>query len=324
MTIIDDLLAATAASQHALLTRPQVLAAGGSDSLIRRRTASGRWERVGRGVFAITGVPWTWRRRLCAILLALGSHAVVSHRAAAKLLGAGGAGEPPYEFSVPVDRAPRPVPAPPHARPDEVPVVIHESIDLHHANPVRVDGILVTAPARLAVDLGSVISFRRYRSAVARIRSDHGVSWLDLERQYRRHSIQGRNGCGALRDLLDLEHEEAGAPDEVVEALLGDLLADAGLPAPLPQFPVQRPDGRMAYIDLAYPDLFIAIETEGRVHLREDVHQADHERRNQLVLAGWTVLHFTYADVTRRPNEVVATIKSAIERRAEPATRISL
>lgn len=314
MPTVDDLLAATAASQHGLITRAQVLAAGGSDSVIRRRTRSGRWERVGRGVFAITGVPWTWRRRLCAIVLTLGEHAVVSHRAAAKLLGVGGSGEPPYEFSVPVDAAPRPVPTPPHARPVEVPVVIHESVDLHHASAVEVDGMLVTGPARLAVDLGSVIDFRQYRSAVARIRNDHGVSWLDLERQYRRHSIQGRNGCGALRDLLDLHHEEAGAPDEVVESLLGDLLAEAGLPAPVPQFAVQRPDGRMAYVDLAYPQLRIAIETEGRIHLREDVHEADNERRNQLLLAGWTILHFSYADVTRRGGYVVRTIATALAR----------
>lgn len=315
MSIVDDRLAATAAAQHALLARRQVLIAGGTDSLIRRRLRSGRWERVGHGVYAIAGVPWTWRRRLCALWLSLDALAVVSHRAAAKLLGVGGTGDPPFEFTVPADRAPRPVPPPPAWTPEEPEVIIHESLDLHLASTATIDGMRVTAPARLAVDLGSVIPFDRYRTAVARMETDHGVAIADLERQYRRHSVQGRNGCGALRDLLDLRHESNGTPDEYVEILAADLLADAGLPPPTHQFHVQRLDGASAYFDLAYPELRIGIETEGRIHLREDVHQADHTRRNHLLLDGWIVLHFTYADVTRRPAYVVDTVHAAIAAR---------
>lgn len=315
MSTIDDRLAATAAGQHALITRVQVFAAGGSDSMIRRRVRSGRWERVLRGVYALAGVPWTWRRRLCAVFLSLDPAAAASHRAAAKLLGVGGDGEPPYEFVVPLDRAPRPIPATPHPRPDEPPVVIHESVDLARDPTLLVDGLRVTSPRRLAVDLGSVIGFDAYRIAVARMESEHGLTRLDLEREYRRHSIQGRNGCGALRDLLDLRHAAEGAPDELVEMLLADLMIAAALPAPAHQFHVQRPDGKSAYFDLAIPELKIGMETEGRIHLRADVHQRDHERRNQLLLAGWIVLHFTYEDVTLRPQQVVRTIRAAIEAR---------
>lgn len=322
MSAIDERLAATAASQHALLARRQVLAAGGTDSLIRHRIHSGRWERVLHGVFAVVGVPWTWRRRLCAISLTLVVEAAVSHRAAAKLLGVGGSGEPPYEFVVPVDRAPRPTPRVPHPRPDERPVIIHESIDLPRDTLTLIDGMQVTPPRRLAVDLGSVLPFDRYRIAVARVESDHGLTRLDLEREYRRHSVQGRNGCGSLRDLLDLRQAADGAPDEVVEMLLADLLEEAGLPAPVHQFHVQRPDGKDAYFDLAYPELRIGMETEGAIHRREDVHQLDHRRRNQLLLAGWIVLHFTYEDVTHRPGHVVRTIRQAIEARMSAASGI--
>lgn len=316
MSVIDDRLAATAAHQHALLTRRQVFAAGGNDGTIARRTRSGRWERVLPGVYAIVGVPWTHRRRLCALLLSLDGSARVSHRAAAKILAVGGSGVPPFEFTVAAGRAPRQHPSPPHPGPHEPPVIIHESVDLHLDTPVHVDGLRVTSPKRLAVDLGSVVGPDVYRMTVARLRADHGVEWLDLEREYRRHSVQGRNGCGALRDLLDFHHESAGVPDEYVEMLTADLITEAGLPDPLHQFAVQRRDGKMAYFDLAYPQLRIGIETEGKIHLEEEVNRRDHQRRNQLLISGWIVLHFTYFEVTRQPAMVLRVIREAIEERS--------
>lgn len=315
MSSIDALLAPTAATQHGLLTRGQVLAGGGTDSIIRRRLESGRWERVGHGVYAIAGCPWTWRRRLLALVLVLHPAAVASHRSGAKLLAVGGDGDPPFEISVPPGHAPRPLPAVPQATGTTPALIVHESTDLHWSTPVLIDGIPTTPPLRLAVDLGSVVPFERYRIAMNRLITDHGVSWIDLERQYRRHSVQGRNGCGALRDLIDLHHETTGASDELVEALCADLLVGAGLEPPVHQHPVQRPDGTMAYFDLAYPELRIAIETEGRIHLREDVHERDHARRNQLLIGGWLVLHFTYYDVTRRPQYVIDTVRAAIATR---------
>lgn len=322
MSVIDDRLAATATHQHALLTRPQVFAAGGNDGTIHRRIRSGRWERVLPGVYAIAGVPWTHRRRLCALLLSLDESAQVSHRAAAKVLAVGGSGVPPYEFTVGADRGPRQHPSPPHPGPDEPEVIIHESVDLHLDAPVHVDGLRVTSPNRLAVDLGSVVPPDTYRMTVNRLRSDHGLDWLDLEREYRRHSVQGRNGCGALRDLLDLHHESQGVPDEYVEMLTADLIASAGLPDPVHQFAIQRRDGKMAYFDLAYPDLRIGIETEGRIHLEEVVNRKDHQRRNQLLIGGWWVLHFTYFEITRQPEMVLRVIREAIEERAGLLPRI--
>lgn len=228
MSVIDDRLAATAAHQHALLHRNQVFAAGGNDGTIHRRVQARRWERVLPGVYAIVGVPWTHRRRLCALLLALDDTAQVSHRAAAKVLAVGGDGTPPYEFTVAADRAPRQHLTPPHPGPDEQRVIVHESVDLHLDAPLSIDGLRVTSPKRLAVDLGAVVSRDSYRMTVSRLRSEHGLDWLDLEREYRRHSVQGRNGCGALRDLLDFHHESKGVPDEYVEMLVADLIASGG------------------------------------------------------------------------------------------------
>lgn len=312
---IDQRLTATLAAQQSLVTRPQVLSAGGSGSVIDRRLKSGTWEVAERGVYALAGVGWSWRRCLAVVVLSV-SGAQASHRAAAVLLGTrwDDRATAPIELTVPTGRTPRRGFERTQARLPDVAVIVHECGDLWQSAPRLVDGIPTTGPLRLAVDLGSVVGFDQYRRAIATLRRSHGVDWTALDRVYRRHSIQGRNGCGALRELLERHFGAEGAPEEVVEARCADLLIAAGLPVPEHQFEVVRPDGRRARFDLAYPVLRIGIETDGRIHGEEEVRQADAVRRNQLQLLGWVVLHFTWEDVVHRPEQVVRTVRAAIER----------
>ena len=313
MPDIDRRLAPTLAAQQALVTRRQVLAAGGSGSVIDRRLASRAWEIAERGVYALAGVPWTWRRNLAAVVLSVAG-AQASHRAAATLLGAhwDDRAVAPIELTVPTGHTPVRSFERTRVRMPEVPLVIHECVDIDHSHPVLVDGIPTTGPLRLALDLGSVVSFDQYRRSVAALRRMHGVDWPSLARIYGRHSVQGRNGCGALRDLLARHFGAEGVPDEVVEAMCADLLVAAGLPAPVHQLELLRPDGKGARLDLAYPDLRIGIETEGSIHREVEVRQADSTRGNQLVLLGWKILTFTWEDVVFRPQHVVQTVRAAL------------
>lgn len=313
----DRRLAPTLAAQQSIVTRRQVLAAGGSQGVIDRRLASGRWELAERGVYALAGVAWSWRRCLAAVVLSVAG-AQASHRAAAVLLGArwDDRATAPIELSVPGGRTPVRDFGRTQARLPGVPIVVHECVDLHRSTARLVDGIPVTGPLRLAVDLGSVVPFDQYRRAVALLRRHHGVDWPALDRVYLQHSTQGRNGCGALRDLLERHFGAEGAPDEVIEARCADLLVAAGLPAAEHQFEVVRPDGRVARFDLAYPELRLGIETDGRIHAEEEVRQADATRQNQLQLLGWVVLHFTWEDIVHRPDLVVRTVRAAMEHAA--------
>ncbi len=268
-------------------------------------------------MYALTGVAWTWRRCLGAVVLSVPG-AQASHRSAAALLGArwDDRATAPIELTVPTGRTPLRTFERTRSRMPDVPVVVHECADLWRSTPRLVDGIATTGPLRLAVDLGSVVSFDNYRRAMGTVRRVHGVDWPSLDRIYRQHSVQGRNGCGALRDLLERHLGAAGAPDEVVEARCADLLVAAGLPVPEHQVEVVRPDGLRARFDLAYPSLRVGIETDGRIHGEEEVRQADAARRNQLQLLGWVVLHFTWEDVVHRPQEVVRTVRAALQRAA--------
>ncbi|RBY82635.1 endonuclease domain-containing protein [Blastococcus sp. TF02A-26] len=67
-------------------------------------------------------------------------------------------------------------------------------------------------------------------------------------------------------------------------------------------------------VDLAWPDQRVLVEFDGEVHRDRRVFVRDLRRQNRLVLAGWTTLRFSSADVLGRPREVVAAIRAALGR----------
>ena len=50
-------------------------------------------------------------------------------------------------------------------------------------------------------------------------------------------------------------------------------------------------------------------------HASRDQRAADADRRNRLLLAGYQVLEFTYDDVVRHPERVIATLREALATR---------
>lgn len=69
-------------------------------------------------------------------------------------------------------------------------------------------------------------------------------------------------------------------------------------------------------LDLAFPDEQVAVEVDGWAwHRDAESFRRDRQRQNALVLAGWTVLRFTWHDLTQRPDEVIAEIRAALHDR---------
>jgi very-short-patch-repair endonuclease len=70
-------------------------------------------------------------------------------------------------------------------------------------------------------------------------------------------------------------------------------------------------DGALiAVLDVAIPHLMIAIEVDGMAyHVDVERFQRDRTRQNALVDLGWTVLRFTWADLTDRPGYVARMVR---------------
>jgi hypothetical protein len=278
---MDELLvlaAPTLRRQQALITRRQCLELGGSAAALRRLLDRGIWETVDRGLYGPSGVPLGWSRRLMAASLLAPPGSLVSHCAAGALLDVGGLTQPKPELSVHEGQTFR--------RPW---VITHESKDLDLADVVVIDGIPTTGPRRLAMDIGSVVSFPRFKHTVREIRHQHGVTNEQLLHTYLRHKQRGRNGGGSLRDWLDRYFAISGTAESGLELVVLDAILDSSLPAPVAQHWVVTAGGRFR-LDLAYPERKIAIEVDGVQHEDLDIVPADQRRTALLEDCGWTVI----------------------------------
>ena len=287
-----------ASGQIGLITHDQALECGLSEKAIRHRVDSGRWLRRHIGVYAVAGAPRSWEQDLLAACLAAGRGAVVSHRAAAALWGMDGLRRDVIELSVPRPLCHR-----------LRGVTVHRSTDLERSMPTTRAGIPVTSPMRTLVDLGAVVPSWTVERALDQTLSRRLVTVVGLRRQLDALARKGRRGAGVLRALLDERADSSFGTESVLEALMRRLCRDHGLPVPVSQFEVRCGRRLLGRVDFAFPDDRLAIEVDGYEHHASiEAFQHDRARQNDLVGGGWTVLRFTWDDVTRRPERVAAAI----------------
>lgn len=266
------------ARQQSLITTAQAEDVGVNRKRCQRLVDRGVWERLETGVFGPAGVPLTWKRRLMVGLLLAPAGSLASHRCGAALLGVGDIIAPRPEITIPRGTSLR--------RPW---LTVHESTDLDLADRRRIDGIPVTGPRRLAMDLGCVVPPERYRQVLRGLRSQHGVRFDALLRTYLRHKRSGRNGGGALREWLDRYVDTGGVAESELEQLALDAFLDAGL-HPVCQLWVEVSRSARYRLDLAFPALMLAVEVDGSQHEERPAQASDAIRKAALEALGWTVL----------------------------------
>lgn len=123
-------------------------------------------------------------------------------------------------------------------------------------------------------------------------------------------SLGARPGRG--RDLVRLVD---GAAESAMETRLRLLLVLAGLPRPEAQVEVVA-GGRRRRLDLAYPDVKIAIEYDGDHHyVTEAQKHADIVREAALRAEGWESIRVVSHGIYRDPAGTVRAVAAALERR---------
>lgn len=305
MPTLDDTLLPVFARQHWLVTLDEVRSAGGSADAASLRVRNGRWSTADHSVYRMTGVPRTWESNLLAPILSAGAPAMASHLSAAVLHGIPGFGRGVPEISIPRGTE--------HRRSV---LRVHTSTDLDRCDRVTRDGIPTTDVARTLLDLGRFVGDVRLLRAIEWCRREGKTDWSTLVSTLARHARKGRPGIRRLRRLIVAHADRKEITDSDFELLALALLAEVGLPTPVLHHLVTE-DGRfIAEVDLAYPQWRIAIELDGAVHLESDVRERDLPRQNDLVLAGWIVLRFSWRRFAEHPEEVTAEIRAAIRSRS--------
>ncbi len=93
-----------------------------------------------------------------------------------------------------------------------------------------------------------------------------------------------------------------GGARSAAERLAARLLQQAGIDGWVANAQIRDGRGLIGVGDIVFGRLKLVIEIDGRAfHVTPEQFQTDRERQNRLVAAGWTVLRFTWRDLTQRP-----------------------
>ncbi|WP_460789295.1 endonuclease domain-containing protein [Microbacterium lacusdiani] len=125
-------------------------------------------------------------------------------------------------------------------------------------------------------------------------------------------AIGTRRGAAKLRCALARARTGASSPQE---SKLRLVLVDDGLREPVLDHDVFDGHGRfVACVDLAYPELRLAIEYDGEVHRTQEQFERDVERLARLEALGWTVLRFTARHLREQRPLILSRVRAAVAR----------
>jgi very-short-patch-repair endonuclease len=291
-------IATLVARQGGCVHHAQLRALGLHPMEIRRLKEQQGWATVLPGVYG-DGKQAGVEQDLNAALLWGGASSVISHRAAARVLGLEGVERAPTEITVPLGRRPR-----------TKRVVVHRS-ELPRADRQVHSMLRLTSTARTLVDLAAVVDEDTLALAVESAWRRRLCSVEALERRVVDLGTQGRPGMKLLGSVLK-DCRTRGKPlDSALEVRLWRAWP-ADLPRPISGFEFRDGVAQPGRIDFAFPDQLLAIECDGyETHSARRVFEADRIRLSRLAGIGWRVVHVTSQQVGDL-EEVFARISRAL------------
>jgi very-short-patch-repair endonuclease len=286
----DRAIAGIAESQHGVIMRSQLVAAGLLPSGISDRVNAGRLHRIHRGVYAVGHPRLSDEGQWMAAVLACGAGAALSHRSAAELWGmlrarrCRGArwrnDDAPVHVTVPGDGG----------RTRRRGIRLHRSRSLSPAETTHRSGIPVTNPARTLADLRSAVSETEF----ARALREAEFLQLPVQEVWR----SGRGSTRPTRTRTELE------------AVFLGLCRRHRLPQPEVNAKVDRFE-----VDFLWREERLVIEVDGwDAHRSRSAFEEDRRRDVCLKLLGYEVLRFTWRQVQDRPREVAGTLRVLLRR----------
>ena len=287
-------MARLAHHQHGVVARRQLLGMGMGSGAIDRRVEGGRLHLVHRGVYAVGHTRFSDHARWMAGVLAGRPHAVLSHGSAAALWQIRAARDGPIHVTVASGSH--------RGRPG---LVVHRSSTLGYAVTRRLD-VPVTTPARTLVDVADGLPAHQLRRAVGEA---YALGIVDRRRLANAIGAAGRRrGARALATLLNEHGLASTLTHSALEEQFLDVFKGANLPMPRVNATVEG-----LVVDFLWPAQGLIVETDGRrYHGHEIAFERDRLRDQRLLAAGYRVVRFSYRQVVRTPESVVATLRTLL------------
>jgi very-short-patch-repair endonuclease len=190
-------------------------------------------------------------------------------------------------------------------RPD---LTVHSVAALDPADVAHRAGLAITAPARTLLDLATVVPPDTLARAIAEAQVLRLVAAKDLRAAIAR--APGHRGARACTRMLD--DDRAAPTRNTLERTMLALVRSAGLPRPA----VNAPVGGFE-IDFAWPGHRLLVETDGwSAHGHRRAFEADRARDAELQAGGWTVVRFTWRQLSEQPVLVASRLAQLLARSA--------
>jgi hypothetical protein len=280
-----------AAGQFGVFAGRQALAVGVTRSMLNHHSSAGRWRRVLRDVYRVATTDPVWQQPHMAAQLHLPGSPPLSHRAAAAILGLDGVDRrvAPPEFIVARNRG--------H----------YQDCWLIHRRRRLPDDVMFTGPL---LHTGPLQTFADLASLESRelleYRVESGLR-LGLVTEDGLWDLAARPGIGnggALDFVLKQRGRGTPPTGSFLETVAVRVIRTCRvMPTAIRQHPIVI-DGRIVfYLDLAWPDIRLYAEVDGRAFHDIDDASFHHERRRrrQLTALGWESIPLTARDLLRYP-----------------------
>ena len=285
-----------AATQHGIVTRGQLLAAGVTPRMLHGRIAAGRLHVLHRGVYRVGPVTATHATILGAVL-ACGPGAVLSHASAAAHWGMLPPAEPDASLHVTAPRG---------FRRRVKGVTLHRRT-LAPFDVTTSEAVPLTVPVRTILDLASDVGPSELERAIARAERAGLLRCAELTAAAAQRRTRGAPRVRALlhgRDTPALTRSEA-------EARLLQLIRRGELPRPRVNAPLHGFE-----VDFLWPAEQLVVEVDGfAYHASAQAFERDRRRDAALTAAGLRVIRLTWNDIVQRPEATLVTLARALSRR---------
>ena len=292
----DRAVARVAARQGGVVSHDQLLARGFSPEAIQRRVRAGRLFSLHRGVYAVGHVAIGVVGRRWAAVLALGDDAFLSHASAADAHGLRANDSRLVHVTV-RGRV---------GRKRHAGIRVHRPRALPDDEVTTLRRLPITTPARTLLDLASSgLRPRQLEAALNQAELDKLLDFAELHMLLARYPR--RPGTRSLKAQLAAYRGPVDTRSRL-ERLVNELCDRHGLPKPLVNTVIE---GRVR--DFHWPHRRLVVEADSyRWHRTPSALNDDRERDVELTLAGYTVLRFTWEQVTRRRRYVIRALRLAL------------
>lgn len=180
------------------------------------------------------------------------------------------------------------------------------------------DAIPCTTPTRTLLDLAVRSSIRDLERAAETARVHSLCDETEIFETIARHSRT--RGAGRLRQVMDIHKAGPTLTRNDFEELVLDLMRRAGLPDPAMNVPMILPDGTRVEVDALWPDQKLILGADGYgAHSGRKAFENDRHRDVQLELLGYTVVRFTWLQLTKRAEATTQVIAELLRRRTQAA-----